>query len=1626
MQHSANRAGSGGRRRAAPVPALIIALHVALLVAGLAQGQQGPPAPATGAAAPDAADDAAGLLAEGKRLLERGELQNAAQALEAVLARNPDHAEALFILGNLYLQINRIQQGLAYLARSVSLNPQNYRLQLQLAKAYEQHGSLAEAMQEYQRVMALAPLSPEAREAEEHSHLIYSIANVRPGDEGSVSSEVETLVAAGQYYSSQNNPRGAVRAFEAALARAPEDARILYHLGNQYLKLNQVEPGLRYLARSAALTPDNYPVQLLLAKSYEDNARFADAYETYRQIVRGAPETPEGKEAETRSQSLAEKAQADQSRQRYATAPIAELVAEGKGRLGQSDLQGAMRAFEAAIAREPTLEALNLAGNLYLLLNQPESGLKHLAEAAALAPEDVARRLELAQGYERFFEMDKALLQYQEVARIAPDTPEARQADKRSRLLRARRAFRSGNAEESRQMLDALRQEFPDDPDIPAAIAANDEVTRQLGEGNQRMAQNDPRGALQVFESLVNKYPDDVSALYFAGNVSLRLSMTKQGLRYLERAARLAPDNPQVRLVLAKAYERFAVSDQAAQEYREIARRLGNTREGREANKQAKLLQWKHALNLGNPQDAQSIMDGLLREYPNDPAIAGAIAAAAEAAALINEGKARLDRGDPAGALEAFEAALSKDPSNVKAQYFASNAYKQLNQPRKALAHLARSVELSPTNHFLRLLLAEAYEEQGHLGSAADGYELVIRLARGTPEGKKAEQALSRIADTVGEVPEGQLFVRTSAAEALVAQGKALVASNDQQAAVRVFEAALLEAPQDAEVLYYLGNLYLRLNQTQRGLEHLERSVRLTPSNAQLRLILARTYERSGFPDKAREHYARLIETAPGTREAGEAAMRMDFLAAAADAREGRQEQAAQTLSRLLEENPQDQELLADIASLYVGLKRPEDALKLAEQAVAREPAAVNAYAVVIDLAVSANDLDKAVAYSTRLLALTPPDSSEFRDRTIGQEVLMGHAAAKNEDFETATVHYQRALSLDPDHRSARIALAAAYHKMKEMNKVEEILQGMIEQNPADLVARANLSALYSELGRLEDAARALEEIRIYGNGTPAADQAGRSLSEIYAQEGGAEIRERVQGEILQQARDRASASPDDTDAWAILADAARIFNNNETAIDALENIVRLKPDNIQAYAGLADFYDNASRYDEAIEAYQHVLDLMPAGAPARKPTEERLTLALAKQAFDANDTDVAETHLRKILVGNPDHYLAHYYLAIIYNGKQNYPVAAAEYEEVIRIVPNHGPAHLSLGLAYEQLKRDEDALAEYRAALRSPMSPEFTETTNSLLRDLEKRINGFSYNINYTMSYDSNYNLVREDPNGEYRSALDVSFNYRYKIDRKPVYVGLSITPSYTIYHLNQYDIFGFSISPYVTFSWRNVDYSASYSVNESELLSTEAKQNSSQGINFDMSGRLMAPWISAIPGSWRLNLGWNEFVSETSPIFDANTLSLGANINLSLTGGWRLSASYNRFDNENADPRGSDFAYVSDGIVMQLTKFLARGLSIKGGMSFTASGYKNPDSATLFTVNRDNVNYGARIGLDYFIEQNLRLFIDASYRVNDSNLFTSFILSPEDTATAIGIQSASLGDYENLTLTTGLSFSF
>ncbi len=175
-------------------------------------------------------DASADALQSAVRLLMAGKLAEAVTALKKIVARDPNHAEALHMLGLLACKSGDFGSGVTLLSRSVSLNPEDAGSLYNLGNAYKGTQEFDKAGESFQRSLGLDPGNSQTAEA--LADILVKLRRMKEAlsyYERAVDSDPNNMAASNRLailYEQHNQADKARALAENALTRDPDNASL--------------------------------------------------------------------------------------------------------------------------------------------------------------------------------------------------------------------------------------------------------------------------------------------------------------------------------------------------------------------------------------------------------------------------------------------------------------------------------------------------------------------------------------------------------------------------------------------------------------------------------------------------------------------------------------------------------------------------------------------------------------------------------------------------------------------------------------------------------------------------------------------------------------------------------------------------------------------------------------------------------------------------------------------------------------------------------------------------------------------------------------------------------------------------------------------------------------------------------------------------------------------------------------------------------------------------------------------------------------------------------------------------------------------------------------------------------
>jgi tetratricopeptide (TPR) repeat protein len=331
---------------------------------------------------------------------QSGNFQQAERIYRQILASNPQHPRALYLLGLLALQANRHEAAVDLITRSLALNAAQPMAHFHLGIAQHSLGKLAEAVASYRQA---AQLQPDL--AEVHNNLGNALREQGRLDEA-VASYEQALRIKPDFAHAHNN-RGialaqkgqldeAVGSFQKALQLQPDYAVAYCNLGLALGKAGKPGEAINCFQQALRVQPGYAEAYHNLGNAQRQLGHFAKAVESYQQAIRMQLKLPE----------------------------VHDNLGIALTHLGRFD--EAVASFHDALRLNPQFaEAYNSLGNTLQKQGKFEEGAANVEQALRLKPDfaEAHNTLGVIRSQQRL--LDEALACYQKAIQLRPDHAEA-------------------------------------------------------------------------------------------------------------------------------------------------------------------------------------------------------------------------------------------------------------------------------------------------------------------------------------------------------------------------------------------------------------------------------------------------------------------------------------------------------------------------------------------------------------------------------------------------------------------------------------------------------------------------------------------------------------------------------------------------------------------------------------------------------------------------------------------------------------------------------------------------------------------------------------------------------------------------------------------------------------------------------------------------------------------------------------------------------------------------------------------------------------------------------------------------------------------------------------------------
>ncbi len=295
-----------------------------------------------------------------------GRLQEAERIYSQVLQSDPDHPDALHLLGVLSLQVGKLETAIDLIGRAATLSPDFAEVHCNLGNALKAASKLGEAIECFNRALALKPNYVEAA---------YNLGNA---------------------LRDQQKFEEALVSYEKALAIRPDYVDALNNIGGLLKSLNKLDEAAEKYQTALVVNPEFAELHSNLGATRKEQGRLDEAEACFKQAIRFKP---------------------DFAAAHYNLGLVQQL---------DKRMDEAAASFNQAIIIEPEFaEAYNDLGNIYLDLGEADVAVENYRIAIALKPDSAEAFVNLGHAQKNLNKLPEAIVSYQSAAAIRPDYCEA-------------------------------------------------------------------------------------------------------------------------------------------------------------------------------------------------------------------------------------------------------------------------------------------------------------------------------------------------------------------------------------------------------------------------------------------------------------------------------------------------------------------------------------------------------------------------------------------------------------------------------------------------------------------------------------------------------------------------------------------------------------------------------------------------------------------------------------------------------------------------------------------------------------------------------------------------------------------------------------------------------------------------------------------------------------------------------------------------------------------------------------------------------------------------------------------------------------------------------------------------
>jgi len=543
-------------------------------------------------------------------------------------------------------------------------------------------------------------------------------------------------------------------------------------------------------------------------------------------------------------------------------------------------------------------------------------------------------------------------------------------------------------------------------------------------------------------EIALKQEPQNTDALMLSASLAATRGQPQKALEVLAEVRRLDPGKTNAYLMAASILAKEKKPDEAA----------ALLAQGLKANPNSLNLYIARA-GLADSQRQYAVAESFLLQ---------AIALKPKDTELYNQlARHYLGAGQRDKAEQALRQTVSLEPDSEKPVVMLARFLVRQGRRQEAEKTLKDFIEKHPKNYPARFSLAELYLALQRPGHARQVWQEIADQDPDGPQGLQAKNELARLSLSRGQVEAAEKLVNEvlkanpKDGQATEIRGIIALSKKDGLTAVNSFRLLTQDRPQEPRAWLLLARANLLNQEPALAKENARKALALKPDFLEARKVLYDIFLKANDYDGA-------INTIQGYLRVNDKDIVNLIALGDAYALKGDYPRARAAFQKIIDLEPKNPQGYYRLAQLGVKTKKPEEAVKYANQALKQQPDFLPALQLLVGVHLEHQDPAKALAAVRQTVARSPKNPQ--------LQQMLGELLLVQKQPQAAIAPLEEALNLNPRQGSAVRLLALAYLQMPNPEKSLAQLEAKVNDPKASPILALVLATVYEQQQKFDQA----------------------------------------------------------------------------------------------------------------------------------------------------------------------------------------------------------------------------------------------------------------------------------------------------------------------------------------------------------------------------------------------------------------------------------------------------------------------------------------------------------------------------------------------------------------------------